>query len=111
MIASGLRPSALQGVVRRRILVNYRADPDAVQRVLPSPFHPKLVGGSAMVGICLIHLDQIRPSGFPVSVGLSSENAAHRIAATWGSGNGETEEGVYITRRDTGSRLNAFVGG
>ena len=43
-------------------------------------------------------------------LGISSENAAHRIAVEWDEG-GERREGVYIPRRDTSSRLNALVGG
>jgi hypothetical protein len=43
-------------------------------------------------------------------LGVSSENAAHRIAVEWDS-NGQTQSGVYIPRRDTSSLLNAFAGG
>ena len=42
--------------------------------------------------------------------GVSSENAAHRAAVEWDEG-GAVREGVYIWRRDTGSRLNALAGG
>ena len=56
---------ALQGLVRRRILVNFRVAPDVMERHLPSPFRPKLVDGWALAGICLIRLEQIRPRGFP----------------------------------------------
>lgn len=43
-------------------------------------------------------------------MGVNSENGAHRIAVEW-SDNGEVKEGVYIPRRDTSLKLNAFVGG
>jgi len=43
-------------------------------------------------------------------LGISSEDAAHRIAVEWDD-NGETKEGVYSPRRDTSSRLNTLVGG
>ena len=102
---------ALQGVVRRRILVNFRVDPDVVQRQLPAPFRPKLLGEWAMAGICLIRLEQLRPKGVPAALGLASENAAHRIAVTWTEPSGEQREGVYIPRRDTGARFNHLVGG
>jgi hypothetical protein len=46
----------------------------------------------------------------PSFLGLSSENAAHRIAVEWDQ-DGETREGVFIPRRDTSSRLNTLVGG
>jgi hypothetical protein len=102
---------ALQGTIARRILVNFRADPDVVQRHLPPPFRPKLQAGHAIVGICLIRLEDIRPAVVTASLGFSSENAAHRIAVLWEDAGGATQEGVYIPRRDTGSRLNHWSGG
>jgi hypothetical protein len=91
--------------------VNFRVDPDVIQRVLPSPFRPKLHRGSAIAGICLIRLEDIRPKRFPRLVGISSENAAHRIAVLWSDGDGTPREGVYIPRRDTGSLFNHLAGG
>ena len=105
-----MRPPELQGVIRRRMLVNFRADPEVVRRLLPAPFEPKLHAGQALVGICLIRLEAIRPSGWPAWCGLSSENAAHRIAVEWTEG-GERREGVFVPRRHTGSRLNRVAGG
>lgn len=102
--------AAISGVIERRILANYRIEPEAVRRVLPAPFQPKLVSGFAIGGICLIRLRQMRPAWFPVSCGLSSENAAHRIAVQWREGD-ELREGVYIPRRHTNSRLNVLTGG
>ena len=92
------------------MLVNFRADPEVVRRLLPAPFKPKRHAGHAMVGICLIRLEAIRPTGWPAWCGLSSENAAHRIAVEWQEG-GARREGVFIPRRHTGSRLNQLAGG
>jgi len=105
-----MRIPAIRGVIDRRILVNFRIDPDAMRRSLPDPFRPKLVGGRAIGGICLIRLKHIRPALLPLPVGLSSENGAHRIAVEWDDA-GCTREGVYIPRRDTNSRLNYAAGG
>ena len=105
-----LRIPSLRGVIERRMLVNFRARPEAVAKLLPPPFRPKLVRGWAMVGICLIRLAAMRPRLFPSWCGVGSENAAHRIAVEWDE-NGVTREGVFIPRRDTSSRLQAFVGG
>lgn len=96
----------LQGVIRRRLLVNYRADPQVVQKLLPAPFRPKLHDGQAIVGICLIRLEHIRPVHVPEFLGINSENAAHRIAVVW-----DDQEGVFIPRRDTDSTLNHLAGG
>ena len=105
-----MRPPELQGLIRRRILVNFRADAGVVRRLLPAPFKPKLHAGHAMVGICLIRLEAIRPTGWPAWCGLSSENAAHRIAVEW-EDDGRRREGVFVPRRHTGSRLNQLAGG
>ena len=98
----------VHGIIRRRLLVNFRVDPAVIQRILPPRFQPKLHSGHAVAGICLIRLEQIRPRRFPAIAGLSSENAAHRIAVTWDGG---AREGVYIPRRDTGSLMNRLAGG
>lgn len=104
------RIPVLSGVIKRRLLINFRAQPEVVQRLLPSPFQPKLHRGQAVVGICLIRLEQIRPSGVPALLGISSENAAHRIAVEWADSDG-SHEGVFVPRRDTGSLLNRIAGG
>jgi hypothetical protein len=106
-----MRLPVLQGVIRRRILVNFRVDPDVMARQLPAPFEPKLHRGAAIAGICLIRLEQIRPRWLPPVFGLSSENAAHRIAARWQGADGAAAEGVFIARRDTGSILVRLAGG
>ena len=108
---SGVRLPNLVGLIRRRILVNYRADPVVVGRLLPAGMRPKLQDGRAVVGICLIRLEHIRPAGVPAALGVSSENAAHRIAVEWVDDDGTPREGVYIPRRDTSSRLNHLAGG
>lgn len=100
----------LKGIIKRRILVNYCAEADVIQKILPAGFRPKLFKGKAIAGICLIRLEHIRPTHLPEFIGVSSENAAHRIAVEWRE-NGETKEGVYIPRRDTDSFISSAVGG
>jgi hypothetical protein len=53
----------------------------------------------------------MRPRLAPAPIGLSSENAAHRIAVEWETEDGEMKEGLFIPRRDTGSMLNGLTGG
>jgi hypothetical protein len=105
-----LQIPVIRGIIDRRILVNFRVDPGALARLLPAPFRPKLVKGKGMAGVCLIRLKNIRPRFLPSFLGISSENAAHRIAVEWDH-NGEIKEGVFIPRRDASSRLNTLVGG
>ena len=105
-----MRLPVITGTIDRRILVNYRVDPRAIEPLLPAPFRPKLVRGWAVGGICLIRLCGIRPRRLPRWLGLSSENAAHRIAVEWDTPAG-VRDGVFIRRRDTNSRLNCLAGG
>lgn len=105
-----LKLPVISGVIRRRLLVNYRVDPQVITRILPPSFRPKLHGEHAIAGICLIRLESIRPRGWPAWIGISSENAAHRIAVVWGDDGGE-KEGVFIPRRDTNSLPNHLAGG
>jgi hypothetical protein len=99
----------LTGLIDRRILLNFCADPTVVARLLPAPFRPQLVHGHAIVGICLIRLRDERLSGLPAFLGLTSENGAHRFAVEWDVA-GQAKSGVFIPRRDTSSRINQFVG-
>jgi hypothetical protein len=105
-----MRIPIIRGIIDRRILVNFRVDLIVLARHLPPPFRPKLIGGVGMAGVCLIRLKHIRPRRFPSIVGLSSENAAHRIAVEWEQDD-VTREGVFIPRRDSSSRFNVLTGG
>ncbi|HZX07263.1 DUF2071 domain-containing protein [Kribbella sp.] len=100
----------IRGQIERRLLVNYRVDAEVIARVLPHPFRPRLVGGAAVAGICLIRLGQMRPGHTPRWVGLRSENAAHRVAVEWDTPN-SPQAGVYIPRRDSDSWVNVVLGG
>ena len=105
-----MKVPVIAGVIDRRILINYRVEPDALAKLLPAPFRPKLVRGYGVAGVCLIRLKHVRPPHVPRLLGLTSENAAHRIAVEWDEG-GVTREGVYIPRRDSSSWLNTLAGG
>jgi hypothetical protein len=100
----------IEGVIDRRLLVNYRVEPDVAATLLPSPFRPQLVNGYAVAGICLLRMTELRPRPLPRWVGLRSENAAHRIAVEWDDKT-SIRTGVYIPRRDSASMANVIVGG
>jgi hypothetical protein len=100
----------VQGLIERRILINFIVDPEIVAKIIPSPFRPKVFKNKAIVGICLIRFKNLKPKGFPDFMGISSENGAHRIAVEWDE-DGQIKEGVYIPRRDTSLRLNTILGG
>lgn len=101
---------SLTGIIDRRILINYQVDKEILAKFLPDPFRPKLVKGKGIAGVCLIRLKDVKPKFIPFKIGISSENAAHRIAVEW-TEKGVVGEGVYIPRRDTSSKINALAGG
>jgi hypothetical protein len=100
----------LRGLIARRVLLNFRADRDVVQRLLPEPFVAETRGGYAIVGVCLIRLEQLRLKGLPARVGLSSENMAHRVSVRYPA-NGRMQPGVFIWRRETDQKLVQMFGG
>ena len=53
----------LEGVIRRRILLNFRADPSVVAPLLPAPLEVLTYDGFAIVGVCLIGMARLRPKG------------------------------------------------
>jgi hypothetical protein len=106
-----VRLPAIRGVIRRRLLINFRVDPTILRAQIPPRFRPKLHMGHGIAGICLIRLEEMRPRRLPILLGVSSENAAHRVAVVWDAEDGGPREGVYIPRRDTGSLLNHVTGG
>jgi hypothetical protein len=105
-----MRIPVVKGVIERRVLANFRVDPEVLQRLVPAPFVVQQVDGHGIAGVCLIRLAQVRPPLWPRWLGFRSENAAHRVAVTWPTPEG-MQQGVYVLRRDTSSRLNAWLGG
>jgi Uncharacterized conserved protein (COG2071) len=77
--------------IERRLLVNYRIEPEFVAPLLPEPFRPQLVNGYAVGGVCFLRLGQIRPARVPQALGLTTENVAHRFAVEW-----DTDEGARV---------------
>jgi hypothetical protein len=102
---------AVRGVIERRILVNYRLDVGALDAVLPEPFRGREVGesGKGIGSVCLMKVGDARLRFAPSAVGLSVETVTHRVSAERRK-NGETENCVYVPRREVSSRFCAAVG-
>lgn len=100
----------LDGLIDRRILINYRVHPDAVRPLLPAFMDPLVINGYASAGICLLRLKDIGIKYSPRPFRITSENAAHRFLVTY-SENGKQVHGVYIPRRDTDSSMNVLLAG
>lgn len=100
----------IRGLMTRRILVNFRVDPSIAEALLPKPFHPQTIGGTALCGICLVSLKHLRPRTLPCWTGLASENAALRFHVEWRDGQ-TMRTGVFVPTRLTNSRFVAVAGG
>jgi uncharacterized protein YqjF (DUF2071 family) len=106
-----MRTPIFCGVIKRRFVLNYRADPKVVKRLLPASFNPKLYHGYAIVGICLVRLESLRLRGLPAWLGVSSENAVHRIVAESIDSKGGPRDDIFVARRDTDLWLNTLLRG
>ena len=100
----------LDGLIDRRILINYRVDPDVVKALLPGDLEPLVINGYASAGICLLRLKNIGMKHTPSFLRITSENAAHRFLIKYQQ-DGKEMHGVYIPRRDTDSILNIALAG
>lgn len=100
----------IEGMIARRVLLNYWIEPEVARRLVPQPLEPVIVNGFAVAGMCLIRLEKLRPKGMPAALGFSSENMAHRIAIRYPTSNG-MRDGVFVWRRDTDSLLAVRLGG
>jgi hypothetical protein len=100
----------LEGIIARRILLNLRADPSVVRPLVPPSLELVTQHGNAIVGVCLIRLEQLRAKGVPAVIGVSSENMAHRVAIRFPTKNG-MKDGVFIWRRETDQTMVTLLGG
>jgi hypothetical protein len=74
-----MRIPVIKGIIERRILANYRVDPEPIARMLPKPFRPQLVKDIRCRYLShSVSRAYAQVLAFPYWIG--SENAAHRIA-------------------------------
>lgn len=99
-----------EGVIARRVLLNYRADPAVIRRMVPAALEVVTHNEAAVVGVCLIRLERLRVKGSPALFAMASENMAQRVAVRYRTANG-WREGVFIWRRETDRRVIALFGG
>lgn len=102
--------ATIRGVMRRRLLLSYRVDPAIAREIVPAPFRPQLVRGSAVGGVCMIALSEVRPGWMRPALGVSTENAAHRFAVEWDEGD-RVRRGVYVTERHSSALIPVIGGG
>ncbi len=109
--ADRARLRAVQGTLRRRLLINAVVDPDEAARQLPPGIRPHCTAAGTVVGCCLLEIEHLRPAGLPAALGVGMLAAAHRISAEWEDDDGQLVVGVYVPERRTDSRLAVALGG
>lgn len=95
---------AWEGLIARRILLNFRADIEVARTLVPEPLEVVEQNGCAVVGVCLMRLEQLRPAGSPAALGITSENMAHRIVVRDPAG-AARKDGIFVWRRDSDQPL------
>lgn len=105
-----MRMPGLHGTIARRLLIDHLVDPSLARTLVPEPFDLRLVEDRAVLGMCLIRIDELRPNGVPRVLGSTIEAVAHRISVTTPGPDGPVH-GVYVPRRDTTSLPAVALGG
>lgn len=91
-----MRLPLIEGEIERRLLVNYRVDPEAMARQLPAPFRPQLVGGGGRLYPGMHH-----PASFQV---LETRDQV-RVAFRARDGSAEVEVEIRIVEELGGSAI------
>ena len=60
--ATQVRIPTIRGLIDRRILANFRVDPDVLSTVLPAPFRPQIFNGFGVAGINIYVRSSCLPS-------------------------------------------------
>lgn len=94
----------------RRVLLNFRCEPSVARRLVPEPLEIAMQNGAAIVGVCLIRLERLRPKGMPALFVMAAENMAHRIAIRYPAAD-VMKDGVFIWRRETDRIMMSLLGG
>jgi len=100
--------NSVSGLCERRLILNWRVDPELVVKHLPRPFRPRLVNGKAIVGVDILKLANMRLTGLPGFTGFSTENAVDRVSVEWDEG-GAVVKGLYVPYRYSPSAVNTIV--
>jgi hypothetical protein len=105
------RTPTVQGILRRRLLLNALVDPAEAATRLPPGLRPHRTPVGTVVGCCLLEIEHLRPTGLPAALGVRMRAAAHRISVEWENEDGDRVVGVYVPERRTDSRLAVALGG
>lgn len=102
---------SIDGVIRRRLLVNSLVDPAEVAPHLPDGVLPHVgSSGGVVVGCCMIEIAAARPAPLPRWAGVGIKAAAHRISVEVGSPTAP-DRAVYVPMRHTDARSAVLAGG
>lgn len=100
--------SIARGVIDRKVIVQYRVDPDVLALQLPEPYRPRLIRGVGVAGVCVFRVRGFHHRLLPTILQNVSENIVYRVGVEW------TEDqklcaGVYTLRQETSSLLKSTL--
>ena len=99
------------GLIKKCILVNYRIVPDLVEPLIPANCAPKLHGGFAIAGVCIIQFAKVRTKGRMEMLGAAYSTCAHRVAVVWKGSVGTAKQGTHIFQRQSSGPIGKLGGG
>jgi uncharacterized protein YqjF (DUF2071 family) len=100
----------MQGMVRRRFLINYPVEPSLLAPFVPPGGELSLHQGKAWLSDCFVHITGMRPTGVPQALGVSFHYLIHRTRARLPFPDGKKREAVLVLDPTIDSRLLATFG-
>jgi uncharacterized protein YqjF (DUF2071 family) len=99
----------MQGIVRRRFLINYPVEPSLLEPFVPPGGELSLHQGKAWLSDCFVHISNMRPSWVPRALGITFHYLIHRTRAVLPFPDGKKREAVLVLDPSMDSRLlNVF---
>ena len=100
----------MQGTVVRRFLISYAISPEALTDYIPPGAELSLYGGKAWVSACFVHMNDMRLSFAPASLGMKYNYLIYRTRARLPFPDGKRRESVLILEPNIDRRLLAYAG-
>jgi predicted DCC family thiol-disulfide oxidoreductase YuxK len=99
-------PFPMKTTFRNCFLVNFRMEPEVLQRVLPRGLTPDVIHGKAFLSVVVADLEDMRLGFLPRALGTTFTQVVHRAIVRSPDG----ERGVYFVRSDADSVPMSFAG-
>ena len=98
-------PLPMKTIFRHCYLVNFAVEPEALQRLLPSPLEVDQHEGKAYVSIVLANMEKMRPAFLPRIFGVTYNQVVYRAVVRC-----QGKRGVFFLRSDADNCLMVWLG-